>query len=44
MMYPPPAIPKLVAICGRNEEAVQEAAKRFGYEKLLHRLARDAGG
>ncbi|MCC9075022.1 Gfo/Idh/MocA family oxidoreductase [Litorilinea aerophila] len=31
MMYPPPAIPKLVGICGRNEEAVAEAAKRFGY-------------
>ena len=33
MMYPPPAIPKLVAIAGRNEEAVAEAAKRYGYEK-----------
>lgn len=33
MMYPPPAIPKLVAICGRNEEAVAEAAKRYGYER-----------
>jgi predicted dehydrogenase len=32
MMYPPAAIPRLVAICGRNEEAVSEAAKRFGYE------------
>ncbi len=32
MMYPPPAIPKLVAICGRNEAAVAEAAKRYGYE------------
>jgi predicted dehydrogenase len=32
MMYPPVAIPRLVAICGRNEEAVAEAAKRFGYE------------
>ncbi|MEZ4618266.1 MAG: Gfo/Idh/MocA family oxidoreductase [Caldilineaceae bacterium] len=31
MMYPPPAIPKLVGIAGRNEEAVKEAAKRFGY-------------
>jgi len=31
MMYPPPAIPKLVGIAGRNEVAVQEAAKRFGY-------------
>ena len=31
MIYPPPAIPKLVAIAGRNLEAVQEAAKRYGY-------------
>lgn len=30
MMYPPVAIPKLVAISGRNEAAVQEAARRFG--------------
>jgi len=32
MMYPPPAIPRLVSICGRNEDAVAEAAKRYGYE------------
>ena len=32
MMYPPAAIPKLVGIAGRNEEAVNEAAKRYGYE------------
>jgi predicted dehydrogenase len=32
MIYPPPAIPKLVAICGRNEEATRAAAVRFGYE------------
>jgi predicted dehydrogenase len=32
MIYPPPAIPKLVAICGRNEEATKAAAVRFGYE------------
>lgn len=32
MMYPPPAIPRLIAICGRNEDAVREAARRFGYE------------
>ena len=32
MMYPPVAIPKLVAIAGRNEEAVSEAAKRYGYQ------------
>jgi predicted dehydrogenase len=32
MMYPPPAVPRLIAICGRNEEAVTEAARRYGYE------------
>ena len=31
MIYPPPAIPELVAISGRNEAAVSEAAQRFGY-------------
>jgi predicted dehydrogenase len=33
MMYPPVAIPRLVAIAGRNAEAVKEAAQRYGYEK-----------
>jgi len=33
MMYPPVAIPRLVAIAGRNEAAVAEARKRYGYEK-----------
>ena len=32
MMSPPVAIPKLVAICGRNEAATKEAALRYGYE------------
>lgn len=31
MMYPPIAIPKLVAVAGRNEAAVNEAARRYGY-------------
>jgi len=31
MMYPPPAIPNLVAIAGNKAEGVQEAAKRYGY-------------
>ena len=31
MIYPPPAIPRLVAIAGRDEESVQEAARRYGY-------------
>lgn len=33
MMYPPAAVPRLVAVCGRNEAATAEAAKRYGYEK-----------
>lgn len=33
MMYPPPAIPKMVSISGRNEDAVKAAAQRFGYAK-----------
>jgi predicted dehydrogenase len=33
MMYPPPAIPELAAICGRSEDAVAEAARRYGYKK-----------
>jgi predicted dehydrogenase len=32
IMYPPVAIPRLVAVCGRNEDAVKEAARRYGYE------------
>ncbi len=32
MVYPPPAVPKLVAIAGRDEVAVKEAALRYGYE------------
>jgi len=33
MIYPPVAIPKLVAICGRSEDALARAAQRFGYQK-----------
>ncbi len=32
MMYPPVAIPKLVAVCGRNAEATAAAAQRYGYQ------------
>ena len=32
IMWPPPLEPRLVGIAGRNEEAVGEAAKRYGYE------------
>lgn len=31
IFWPPPAIPKLVKICGIPEDEVSEAAKRFGY-------------
>lgn len=34
MMYPPVAIPDLVAICGRDEKAVNEARKRYGFRKV----------
>ncbi len=33
MMFPPVAIPRLVAVAGRNESAVNAAAARYGYEK-----------
>jgi predicted dehydrogenase len=33
MMYPPVAIPRLVSVSGRDEAAVAEAAKRYGYAK-----------
>jgi predicted dehydrogenase len=32
MAWPPPYVPRLVAIAGRNEEAVSEAAQRYGFE------------
>jgi predicted dehydrogenase len=32
MTWPPPLMPRLVAICGRNETAVAEAARRYSYE------------
>jgi len=33
MTWPPPYIPRLVAISGRTEDAVREAARRYGYDK-----------
>jgi predicted dehydrogenase len=33
MTWPPPLRPRLVAIAGRNEEAVRDAAIRYGYER-----------
>ncbi|MFL7838244.1 MAG: Gfo/Idh/MocA family protein, partial [Candidatus Promineifilaceae bacterium] len=35
MMYPPVAIPRLVSISGRNEEALAEAQRRYGYEEYF---------
>ena len=32
MTWPPPLMPQLVAIAGRNEDAVSEAARRYGYQ------------
>jgi predicted dehydrogenase len=32
MTWPPPLMPQLVSIAGRNEEAVAEAARRYGFE------------
>jgi predicted dehydrogenase len=32
MAFPPPYVPELVAMAGRNEEAVAEAASRYGFE------------
>jgi len=31
--WPPPLVPRLVSIAGRNEEAVRNAAERYGYER-----------
>jgi predicted dehydrogenase len=33
MTWPPPLMPHLVAIAGRNEEAVAEAARRYGFDE-----------
>ena len=33
MTWPPPLMPELVAIAGRNEEAVAGAARRYGFER-----------
>jgi predicted dehydrogenase len=44
MMYPPVAIPKLVAVCGRSESATAEAAKRYGFARYYtdwHKLIDD---
>src|SRR5262245_63480319 len=33
MTWPPPLVPRLHAIAGRNEDAVREAAGRYGFER-----------
>jgi predicted dehydrogenase len=33
MTWPPPLVPRLVSIAGRNEAAVRNAAERYGYER-----------
>jgi predicted dehydrogenase len=33
MTWPPPLVPRLEAIAGRDEDAVREAAERYGYER-----------
>jgi predicted dehydrogenase len=46
MTWPPPLAPELVAIAGRNEEAVSEAARRYGFAKHVtdwHDLVSDPG-
>ena len=42
--WPPPLVPKLELISGRNEAAVREAAERYGYERWTtdwHELVAD---
>lgn len=34
MVFPPPALPRLVAICGRDRTRVAAAARRYGFEKF----------
>jgi predicted dehydrogenase len=33
IFWPPPAIPRLIAICGRNERKVAGAAERYEYRR-----------
>jgi predicted dehydrogenase len=44
MAWPPPLVPRLVSIAGRNEEAVSAAAARYGFERHVtdwHELVAD---
>ena len=38
MTWPPPLMPQLVSIAGRNEEAVAGAARRYGFDGSRDRL------
>ena len=42
MMYPPPAVPVLAAICGRNAGRRRRGRQAIRLRDVLHRLARDA--
>src|SRR3954469_3221895 len=35
MAWPPPLMPRLVSIAGRDERAVAEAAHRYGFERYV---------
>jgi predicted dehydrogenase len=35
MTWPPPLLPRLVSIAGRDEAAVGEAARRYGFERFV---------
>jgi predicted dehydrogenase len=35
MAWPPPLMPRLVSIAGRDETAVSEAARRYGFERYV---------
>src|ERR671937_3229895 len=35
MAWPPPLLPRLVAVAGRDEAAVSEAARRYGFERFV---------
>src|SRR5919108_3876364 len=35
MTWPPPLLPELVAVAGRDEQAVAEAAQRYGFAEYV---------
>ncbi len=35
MTWPPPLMPQLVAVAGRSEDAVSEAARRYGFDEYV---------